>query len=130
MLCKNDFPDATKVIAEAKTLAAFLIETERGKCGGDVDLAIHRVAMFGGIEEGALRSLRYRWRELRDVRASLLERLRECYEVVYERQRHCAQIEREIDARISGATASPPRNDQEEGVTLPCHIAVPTHSER
>lgn len=97
MLRKNDLPAAAKVITEAKTLAAFLIEMERGKCGGDVDLAIHRVSMFCGIEEGALRSLRYRWRDLRDVKASLLERLREAYEAVYERQRRLAAIEHEID---------------------------------
>lgn len=114
MVRKNDLPAAAKVIAEAKTLAAFLIDLERGKCGGDVDLAIHRVATFGGIEEGALRSLRYRWRELRDIKASLLERLRECYEVVYERQRMRAQIERDIDARISGVQAGSWRDDQHE----------------
>lgn len=97
MVRKNDLQDAAKVIAEARTIAAFLTETERGKCGGDVDLAIHRVSMFCGIEEGALRSLRYRWRELRDIKASLLERLRESYEAIYERQRRMAMVEREID---------------------------------
>ena len=91
---------AQTVITEARTLANFLIEIERGKIGGDVDVAMHRAAQRWGLEEGALRSLRYRYRELADVKASLLERLREIYELVYERQRRLAQIEIEIDRLI------------------------------
>lgn len=97
MVRKNTCSTADSVIAEARTLAAFLIETERGKCSGDVDVAIHRTAQRWGIEEGALRSLRYRWRDLQDVRASVLENLREAYEVIYERQRRMAILELEID---------------------------------
>ena len=105
---KNNFRSA--VIEEAKILAAFLVEIERGKCGGDVDVAIHRASQRWAIEEGAIRSLRYRWRELHDIRASLLERLREAYEVTYERQRRLAEIEREIDR----LTAEPTEPVQEE----------------
>lgn len=103
---KNTCSYADTVIAEARTLSAYLVEIERGKCGGDVDLAIHRASMLWGIEEGAIKSLRYRWRELHDVKASLLERLREAYETVYERQCRQAEIEREIEATISKATLS------------------------
>ena len=88
------------VIAEARNLANFLVEIERGKVSGDVDAALHRTAQRYGIEEGALRSLRYRYRELADVKASLLERLREAYEVVYDRQRRIAIIEREIETAL------------------------------
>ena len=108
MVRKNNFRSA--VIEEAKILAAFLVEIERGKCGGDVDVAIHRASQRWAIEEGAIRSLRYRWRELHDIRASLLERLREAYEVTYERQRRLAEIEREIDR----LTAEPTEPVQEE----------------
>ena len=98
---KNPSQFVEAVISEARTIAAFLVEIERGKCGGDVDLAIHRSANHYGIEESSFRSLRYRWRELHDVKASVLERLREAYEAVYERQRAAAIIEREIDAVVS-----------------------------
>jgi hypothetical protein len=101
----NDFVEA--VIAEARRISAFLVETERGKCGGDVDLAIHRAASLYGFEESSLRSLRYRWRELQDVKASVLERLREAYESVYERQRQHAIIELEIEQRIADVPTHP-----------------------
>lgn len=91
---------AQTVISEAHFLANFLVEIERGKVGGDIDVAMHRTAQRWGLEEGALRSLRYRHRELADVKASLLERLREIYEVVYERQRRIAIIEKEIDTML------------------------------
>lgn len=88
---------AAAIIDEARTLATFLVETERGRCGGDVDVALFRTASRWGLEEGALRSLRYRWRDLRDVKASLLEQLREAYETVYERQRRMVAVEQEIE---------------------------------
>lgn len=105
----NDFVEA--VIAEARNLSAFLVEVERGKCGGDVDLAIHRAASLYGFEESSLRSLRYRWRELQDVKASVLERLREAYEAVYERQRVQAQIEIEIERRIEQVPKAPEQQE-------------------
>jgi O-acetyl-ADP-ribose deacetylase (regulator of RNase III) len=101
----NDFVEA--VITEARNLSAFLVEVERGKCGGDVDLAIHRAASLYGFEESSLRSLRYRWRELQDVKGSVLERLREAYEAVYEKQRVQAQIEIEIERRIQQVPTAP-----------------------
>jgi O-acetyl-ADP-ribose deacetylase (regulator of RNase III) len=101
----NEFVEA--VITEARRISAFLVETERGKCGGDVDLAIHRAASRYGFEESSLRSLRYRWRELQDVKASVLERLREAYEAVYERQRQQAIIELEIEQRIADVPTHP-----------------------
>ena len=101
----NEFVEA--VIGEARNIAAFLVELERGKCGGDVDLAIHRAASFYGIEESSFRTLRYRWRELQDVKASVLERLRDAYEAVYERQRQQAIIEREIEQRIADVPTHP-----------------------
>lgn len=97
---KNTSKIADTVIAEARTISSFLVEIERGKCGGDVDLAIHRVAEKYGFEDGQLKFLRYRWRELQDVKASVLERLREAYETVYERQRRIAIIEKDIEARL------------------------------
>lgn len=63
-------------------------------------MAIHRMAERYGFDEGQLRYLRYRWRELHDIRASVLERLREAYEAVYERQRRIALIEKDIEARL------------------------------
>ncbi len=98
---KNACHVATNVIGEARTLAAFLIEIERGRCGGDVEVAIHRAAMIYGVEEGALRSLRYRWRDLHDIKASVLERLREAYEAVYERERRLHQVQQQIDATVA-----------------------------
>lgn len=97
---KNPCSVATTIVGEARTLATFLVEAERGKCGGDVDVALHRAASRWGVEEGALRSLRYRWRDLRDVKASLLERLREAYEAVYERERRLLAFERDIDLTV------------------------------
>ena len=100
MVRKNTNEYVESVIAEARNIAAFLVEIERGKCGGDVDLAIYRAASLYGLEESSIRSLRYRWRELQDVKGSVLERLRDAYEGVYERQRVQAQIEGEISRRI------------------------------
>lgn len=68
--------DASVTIDEARCLARKIVEHERGKCGGDVDVAIHRVASLYGVEEGSLRSLRYRWRSLKFVKAHVLEKLR------------------------------------------------------
>lgn len=128
---KNTCTHANKVIAEARTLSAFLVEIERGKCGGDVDLAIHRTAMLWGIEEGAIKSLRYRWRELHDVKASLLERLREAYETIYERQRRMAEIERDIAGALSGETISRggAGGAQEEGAATPAASSINLHTE-
>lgn len=108
---KNTSDFVESVISEARTICAFLVEIERGKCGGDVDLAIHRAAQLYGIEESAIRSLRYRWRELQDVKGSVLERLREAYEAVYEKQRVQAQIEIEIERRIEQVPKAPEQQE-------------------
>lgn len=69
--------DASVTIEEARGLAQRLIEHERGKCGGDVDVAIFRASSLYGVEESSLRSLRYRWRSLKFVKAHVLEKLRQ-----------------------------------------------------
>lgn len=106
MVRKTSAEFVEAVISEARNISGFLVEIERGKCGGDVEVAIHRTAVKWGVEESSIRSLRYRWRELHDVRASVLERLREAYEAVYERQCAAAAIEREIDAVVSSVPNS------------------------
>ena len=68
---------AETTIEEARRYAHRLVENERGKCGGDVDMAIHRASSLTGIEEGTFRSLRYRWRALSFVKAHIYERLRQ-----------------------------------------------------
>lgn len=114
------------VIAEAKTLASFLIDWERGQGIHDIENAIHRASTRWGIDEGALKSLRYRWRELRDVKASLLERMREAYETIYERQRRQAIIERDIENTISRGGA---RGAQEgEAVSSAASSTLPARS--
>jgi hypothetical protein len=92
---------ATTVVTEAKTLADFLIEWERGQGTPDIENAIHRAATRWGIDDSALKSLRYRSRDLQDVKASLLERLREAYEDIYERQRRTQAVELEIEATLA-----------------------------
>lgn len=87
-------------MAEARDLARLLVEIECARCGGDVELAIHHCATRYGLDEGSLRSLRYRWRDLADVRGSVLERLRMAYEHVYERQRRETQIAHEINTAM------------------------------
>lgn len=93
-------PVAEELVAEAHTLANFLIEAE-GAC--NVALCIHRASCRYGIEPGALHSLRYRWRELHDVKASTLERLRAAYEHVYEKNRRIGIAERAIEHEIATA---------------------------
>jgi hypothetical protein len=85
---------ATATIEEARGLARKLVERERAKVGGDVDLAIHRASSLYGVDESALRSLRYRWRALTYVKAHVLERLRhidEWLEATAERERAIAK---------------------------------------
>ncbi len=71
---------AAATVEEARSLAQRLVEYERGKCAGDVDVAIHRASSLYGVDESALRSLRYRWRTLRYVKAHILDRLRHANE--------------------------------------------------
>jgi hypothetical protein len=77
--------NAAATVEEARSLAHRLIEYERGKCAGDVDVAIHRASSLYGIEESALRSLRYRWRSLKFVKAHIFLRLKQIDEWFDER---------------------------------------------
>lgn len=87
-------PSAEELVAEAHSLANFLIEREGPK---QIDCCIHCVCSRFGLDPGVMHSLRYRWRELHDVKASTLERLRAAYEHVYERERRVELLEREIE---------------------------------
>lgn len=84
--------NAQATVEEARSLAHRLIEYERGKCSGDVDQALWRASSMYGVDEGALRSLRYRWRSLKSVKAHVLERLRQADEWLQERARRERQI--------------------------------------
>lgn len=97
MVLQKSCRDATKMsaettIEEARFLAHKLVEFERGHCGGDTELAMFRASTRWGIEESALKSLRYRWRSLKFVKAHILDRLRQVDEVLQTR----SQREREI----------------------------------
>lgn len=100
---KFSCPIATSVIHEAHDLARFLVEAEFCRCH-DIELAIYHCATRYGIDEGALRSLRYRWRELADVRASILERLRMAFEDVYADRREIEIARKEIRERKAALT--------------------------
>lgn len=49
--------NAEATIEEAQRLARRVIETERGKCGGNVPMAIYRAASVYGVDENSLRAL-------------------------------------------------------------------------
>jgi len=83
---------AEATIEEARGLAHKLVEFEKGQCGGDTELAMFRAAARWGVEESTLKSLRYRWRTLKFVKAHVLERLRQVDVVLQTR----AQRERAI----------------------------------
>jgi hypothetical protein len=95
--------NAETTVNEARQLANLLVEEERGHVGGNVDLAIYRVSTRYGVDDSALRSLRYRWRQLKQVPAHVLEALREAYEDMYEAQRR--KLRHQI--AIEKATARP-----------------------
>jgi hypothetical protein len=85
---------AEATIEEARFLARKVVERERGRVGGDVDRAIQRASSLYGVEESALRSLRYRSRTLKFVKAHVLERLRqvdEWLEATADRERQITQ---------------------------------------
>jgi hypothetical protein len=83
---------AAATIEEARMLAGKLVEFERGKCGGDVDLAMFNASTKYGVDESSLRSLRYRWRSLKFVKAHVFLRLKEINEYIEAR----AERERQI----------------------------------
>lgn len=75
--CRETTMSAEATIEEARFLSRKIIERERGHVGGDVDRAIERASSLYGVDEAALRSLRYRARTLKFVKAHVLERLRQ-----------------------------------------------------
>ncbi len=101
MRCEISCCTSTTVVAEAKALCDLLITWEQGQGTHDIENAMHRASSRWGIDSSALKSLRYRWRDLQDVKASLLERLRVAYEEVYDRQRTAQAVEIEIEATIA-----------------------------
>ena len=68
--------NAELTMVEAQRLARRVVETERGKCGGNVSLAIYRASSMYGVEENSLRVLWER-RARKFVKAHVLLRLRE-----------------------------------------------------
>jgi hypothetical protein len=101
-VCVNSCRAVTSraVVSEAADLCRFLLEVERGKVGGSVELAIYHASQRYGIETGTLKSLRYRWRDLTDVSGTTLERLRQAFEYVHERARRVALLEQELEGAI------------------------------
>ena len=92
-------PCAASCVAEASRLANVLIDHER-RDGLDTALAIEAAERRWGFEHNTLYRLRYRARELDDVRASTLEALRWAYEQIYERQRQHELAEIEVARTI------------------------------
>ena len=76
--CRNSTENvsAEATIEEAQRLARKIVETERGKCGGSVQMAIYRAASLYGVEEGSLRALWER-RVRKFVKAHVFLRLKE-----------------------------------------------------
>ena len=96
---------AEATVEEARKLAGLLIENERGRVG-NVDLAIHRVSARIMVDEGALKSLRYRWRSLKSIPAHVLENLRAGYEHFYESPRRALAQEIAIAEKIEPKSTS------------------------
>lgn len=90
-------PTAEEFVFEAHRLANLIVESQLGKTGAYVDVAIKRAEALYGFEPGVLHSLRYRWHELKNVKGSVLERLRAAYEVIYERDRKIQMLEAQIE---------------------------------
>lgn len=68
--------NAVATIDEAQRLARRVIETERGKVGGNVPLAIYRASSLYGVDENSLEALWHR-RARKFVKAHILDRLRQ-----------------------------------------------------
>ena len=82
-------------MSEAVRLAHLLVEYER-RGGLDTQLAIEAAERRWNFDHNTLYRLRYRARELEDVKASTLERLRWAWEHVYEKQRQAELAEIEV----------------------------------
>lgn len=87
---------AEATIDEARTLARRVIESEKGKCGGNVPRAIRQVSSKYGVELGPLQALWER-RERKSVSGHILDRLRQLDAWLKEK----ANREREITAEIA-----------------------------
>ena len=76
--CRNSTKDvsAEATIEEAQRIARKIVETEKGKCGGSVQMAIYRAASLYGVDEGSLRALWER-RIRKFVKAHVFLRLKE-----------------------------------------------------
>lgn len=92
-------PTGQNCVVEASRLANFLIDVEK-RGGADIQLAIHLAERKWGFDPHTLYRLRYKHRELEDVKASTLEALRWAYEQVYEKQRHAEEVELEVAAIV------------------------------
>lgn len=67
---------AAATIDEAQGMARRIVESERGKFGGNVPRAIDRVSSLYGVERGPLQSLWER-RERKTIAGHILDRLRQ-----------------------------------------------------
>ena len=92
-------PTAVNCVAEASRLANLLVEAER-RDGLDCQLAIERAEQRWGFDHNTLYRLRYRIREIDDVKASTLEALRWAWELTFERQRQLEIAEIEAFRRL------------------------------
>lgn len=92
-------PTGEKCVSEAVRLAHLLVEYER-RGGLDTQLAIEAAERRWGFDHNTLYRLRYRARELDDVKASTLERLRWAWEHIYEKQRQSEMAEIEVARTI------------------------------
>ena len=82
---------------EAARIARLLIEYERRPEAINMAEAIYRAETRWHFARHTLQRLRYKSRELDDVRASTLDGLRCAYEDIYEIQRERAAAELEIE---------------------------------
>ena len=107
--CRNSTKrmNASGTIDEAQRLARRVIETERGKVGGSVPLAIFRASSLYGVDENALEALWHR-RARKFVKAHILDRLRQIDTWLEERAAREREIIRETAESLerSGSPAA------------------------
>lgn len=99
---------AEATIEEAQRHVRRLVEFEKGRCGGDTDVALFRATSVWGVEEGSVRSL-WKRKTLTYVKAHIMDRLRQIDDVLEEyanRQRKAleetAQVLEERGSRAAG----------------------------
>jgi hypothetical protein len=78
----EEMSTASSTVEEAARLTKKIVQHERGKCGGGLDLAFYRVSAKWGVDEGPLRMLWKRAGELKAVKGHILDRLRQIDEVL------------------------------------------------